>query len=1375
MGGKVFTTAAILFLAGAVWAGDLSLQDVEPVPTDYTEFWYDEEWLLKNFYYVGLEIAFFEYTRAIETHLIMFSKEGIEASVPQRARGKFSNSLSAFDRMWNDIENVKKEKAVVDSLLTTWVLFLPFEFELGDGVHFELQIPGLPSLISRVRSALHSLTRALVHGGVAVNSAFAVLEEDFRQLDRMGADSVNYSGKAKPAYAKVGDIITLAHIDMPEGRYDDFARAHASARGLAKRIQALYVRIPSGSEFAALPIYDDAINAFGEAFLAAVRLHEELSDAIEAMEGEYREKEMDVSSAFARMSRRLRMMEEERYELIDERVVRFFLQPSERASATLPTPKESLASAAWLFEEARGEASDAGRLHSSPSIEDYVALAIAKLDVAALRLKQAERVAGEAEELASRLATNAAALVERERATTREAIADFQPTSQAEADNKANASALLAEAESQIERARSARLGERLASYMQAVLKLRMARAEVGRSAVLTASAREDAESAVAELERIASLAEKDGLDVSAEKEFISTARALIPLVEPVRLADIIAQANSMREALLAQSGRMFGGLNERWLALRSLLARLAEQLVESGLEGYQRELLDMEARYFSDGRFDLRKAMGHYHEIRRELEAIELAVDRQKATALAAYLKAHAQETILFDETPAVGKPTQLTVVVEIENGLEIGHDGLLRIEVPVSIPLGRPAEKSPEISDVAYANGKLTIAFATVAPGGRYRVLFRERTALATDGGSSESVESVSQYALRKRAVQRFDALMELPALRLERALATSPLYFEAFHNGMEAKASVVADDGVRGEVVLERVRKGRGEVVLRYAYANPYTVSRRNYNVIQTQGGVRVLFETVVDSAFELDSAPVQVLEPANASVLATSAVVLGLGECAPKNIRAQNTAVGFILSWDAGALRKGERCVFAVAYEIGNLQAYAQAKADALAGAVGNFSQYASRLREAQALIGQGKYAEAAVRLEELERALANASISPSRSAVERQLARLREERAKLNESRGILAEGGRLGEALVIEGMLQESEADEALARSYLEQGKYELAARNAARALAKLDAEAVQRGLLSWRNEIGRMLANVKSALAALKPLADLPDARAEAERAEALIEDAGRQMAAREWAMAARALRDAEAAASGAMRSVKVTAEGIYDDTVAQREAFEGIRRAFAEAVSGLERALKVTVDISRYKSGRLSAGFDAPVAKAHGNTDERTLEYFFQHMGANKTKFVLENALAIKNARETLARLNTTRERFEDELTSLRRRAQASLNAALTAIDELERRADNEQAQKEAIYLRSQAKIAKEALSDGRYSDASMIASYILERARSQLPATQAAPGLALSTETWIAAVSLVILAVLAYLFLSGNRPAEPEHRVLRRKGEL
>ncbi|MEM3030969.1 MAG: hypothetical protein QXH27_04500, partial [Candidatus Micrarchaeia archaeon] len=771
----------------------------------------------------------------------------------------------------------------------------------------------------------------------------------------------------------------------------------------------------------------------------------------------------------------------------------------------------------------------------------------------------------------------------------------------------------------------------------------------------------------------------------------------------------------------------------------------------------------------------DLGKAMSHYHEIRGELEVIELEVDRQKARALAAYLKAHAQETIFFDETPAVGKPTQLTVVVEFENDLDIGHDELLRIEVPVSVPVGEPAGRSSEIIDAVYADGKLTLALASVAPGTRYYAVFREKTTLAKDGGSSESVESVSQYVLRKRAVQRFDSLMELPALRLERALAASPLYFEAFHNGVEAEADVVEEDGVRGEVLLERVGKGRGEASLRYAYANPYAVSRRNYAVAQTEAGARVSFEIVVDSAFELESAPVQVVEPANASVLAASAAVLGLGGCAPKNVRAQSTLVGFILTWDAGALRKGERCVFAVAYEIESQSAYAQARADALSQAAGNSSQYATRLREAQALISQGKYAEAAGKLEEIERALANVtSIEPSRSAVEKQLARLDEEQAELNESRGILAEAGRIGEALAVERSLQESDAEETVARSYLERGKHELAAKSAARALAKLNAEAAQRGLLSWRDDIRRRIASAENALAALKPLADLPAARAEAERAEALAEDAGRKMAAREWAGAAQALQNADIAVRNATWSVEAAAEEIYDDAAGQKSAFEEIKRAFAQAVSGLEKALKVTVDAGRYKSGRLSVGFDAPVAKAQGDTDERTLEYFFQHMGANKTKFVLENTLAIKDARDTLGRLNSTRERFEGELASLHKRAQASLNAALAAIGELEKRADGEQAQKEALYLQSQARIAREALSDGRYSDSSMVSSYILERARGRLPAPQAAPGFGLGSEVWIAVISLIILAVFAYLFL-GGKPAEPEHKVLRRKGEF
>jgi len=438
---------AVFLLANEVWAANQTLEDVERVPTSYGEFWNTNEWLLENLYYVGIEIAFFEYTRAIEVENIRFSEEGLVASIPENERNKFSESIDAFRRMWDGVEDVKTEKAAVYTLLTQWVLFLPVELELGESINFELQFPGLPHLISRVRRALSGLPRALVFGGAAVNHAFLVLESDFDKLDHMGVDNANYSGKAKPAYLKIADIIAFAHIDMPEGDYKDFARAYASSRSLAKRIQAIYATIPSGSVFAAIPIYDEAINSFGNAFLAAVRLDGELGEAIEAMNSEYREKELGAASASSSLRKRTQEMEAEGYGLIDEKVVRFFLRPSEEVGVSIPTPKDSLQNAEWNLNEAEDAQAEAKRLSASTSVEDYLALAIERLGVAELRLKQAEVAADESEGLARRLEADAEAMVEEELGRTRAVVEGFQPLNEAEAGRKANASMLLGEAE----------------------------------------------------------------------------------------------------------------------------------------------------------------------------------------------------------------------------------------------------------------------------------------------------------------------------------------------------------------------------------------------------------------------------------------------------------------------------------------------------------------------------------------------------------------------------------------------------------------------------------------------------------------------------------------------------------------------------------------------------------------------------------------------------------------------------------------------------------------------------------------------------------------------------------------------------------------
>ncbi|MCX6778094.1 MAG: hypothetical protein NT157_04380, partial [Candidatus Micrarchaeota archaeon] len=156
------------------------------------------------------------------------------------------------------------------------------------------------------------------------------------------------------------------------------------------------------------------------------------------------------------------------------------------------------------------------------------------------------------------------------------------------------------------------------------------------------------------------------------------------------------------------------------------------------------------------------------------------------------------------------------------------------------------------------------------------------------------------------------------------------------------------------------------------------------------------------------------------------------------------------------------------------------------------------------------------------------------------------------------------------------------------------------------------------------------------------------------------------------------------------------------------------------------------------------------------------------------DKASFVSQKAGNLVIAEQELESLKSTLALLNSEISSLEKSARSSYRNAELALKQLAEAAPaTEQLAKEESALRDYLQDSDKAIQEERYADSILLSSYVQSRASKLISASQPAAGGGFDPTLLLIPLSLVFIAVLAYLFVRRKGPPEAqEPRVLKRR---
>lgn len=957
----------------------------------------------------------------------------------------------------------------------------------------------VPAAESQACNAMDDSVEALQAAAYASNDAREAAGSRLEALGRMGADYGSYSGPEKGAYFTAKEALQADFSSINDSMgvqmgYSEqkprFAAAVISSGSVKRSFAAGTARFSRPDDYAAAMNLMAGRDENLVTGWAAVCWN--IDSAISGMEAAWNESEGAAQDEYSDADSGVSALEGDGCSLITAELISNFSEAATgpiRGSFNAAPPDERVAGARELLREARAGIADARRLSNAEYEEDYLARAIEKNQQARTSIAAAKSAAEEAKAEVQEIIPAADGLYERKRGDVRNAIDSFSTETPGSARLKANAERDYSAAVQLAETGRGGNSGKHLVGLAAALKKLESAGLWLSDENSSLESRRDAARDELERLKGILERAKNDGIDVSSEEEWLAHAKQGLESATAEDLENLREKAQLAEREICAKAAAQFGHLDgqistlgETISAIRSYRAILGSA---SELEASFREFDGLKRNYASGGKLVPEKALGHYLEISEKLDEISQKVESSKAKMIQEMMEKTASHEVNWEGEPTLDEEMQASVSVRFANELPFGTNSSLSASISGDFPSGISViSKDGAIFSVDSSGQKITAYFTSVSANSIYSISLKGRgeEPARSIGRQQGRVISLSERELAGTELLEFEALRDLDLLKIPMELPEGAGRLSAeMENG---RVAGVVNSGGTAEITAERVRKGRGSVILSYRIASPYSIAQgpaiaRNIDNLTA----RVSYNLTVTSRLDLESIPVSLFIQNATGEDGVS--VRGLGSASLRNLEQQASEGGIAVSWAIPSLAKGESATYEVSYEIsdpgeyaGWLYSQASTLIDSLDGTglipEARLEALRGRLSSARSLLDEEKYLRAISELQGLmgdaRAAARDAQIQgDARAAYGDELAQFREEEAALEGLHSGLSSAGLAEEARRVRNALDDADEYENEACDSARELDYAAASEkiSAAREALQVDLS----GLLSSRVE----------------------------------------------------------------------------------------------------------------------------------------------------------------------------------------------------------------------------------------------------------------------------------------------------------------
>ena len=661
-----------------------------------------------------------------------------------------------------------------------------------------------------------------------VNELYRKVEEEYEKLDHMGVDYPGYSGRAKEVYDHVSDIRDLADTSHPA------VSAYFTTKRLSTELKDYYFRDGIKTETVDLFLwfsedvrsldvdpsceYLRALIIGDQSYLTqGIMLYHELKDAEEIMKDEVDE-----------LSDTYESLRDERDDLYDEyswltQITDIPTEVKLRAHDRLPilnfaagdvgsflsSSDEKYSSAETMYQTARSYERDKDEEdYLGHAYEEYLS-AIQTMNLSIQQLYQAREAGDVLVETAKEVYNEKHDICQGYVETGDERIRDELRSYLESAESKAKD---------------SDSLGKTYTNYVQAIHILDSC-IDLGEGKIGTLSG----EDLLSRLEKVLSAAERDGVDVSEEREWLEDHKSenLTPQEYDLLSEAVDRQIESVCSRARHQYSAIFGMRRE----IRSLLEEMSDYTFSSSSwTSFNR----YEVYFTSDTSFRCPEVLGHLHEINNTYSSLLISLERDKDTVLSKVLnsKRNQKVELSYSGIPVVDKPTTLSLHITITNPTSLSTDNPVHVKVPVRYRLltGDLRDKSDGVDNVVITgSGSVRYVEFDISPVGShktYSLNFVWDEVICSVGKRSDTVLSASpEFAEGMREIK---------------ITCSSPVEsFYDYENITSGIVSVSCDGGdcelmdrstVRARLGLSE-RSGEKNLVynLYYTVASPYNLSK------------------------------------------------------------------------------------------------------------------------------------------------------------------------------------------------------------------------------------------------------------------------------------------------------------------------------------------------------------------------------------------------------------------------------------------------------------------------------------------------------------------------------------------------------------------
>ena len=1220
----------------------------------------------------------------------------------------------------------------------------------------------------RACEAMSHSVRALEEAALASNRARALALAELANLERMGAGEPGYAG---PEKAVLLHERALLNGTGTEG--EGYAMALRMAADVQDAFELGGANLDSRNSFIRLLNLlagkDDSLVSQWMASRARS------VEAERSMELAYSQKLSSVKMERDGIMEELRELERERYQLITQSVLNALSPPGELKPDSGISPAEELRALASQAARSRVLIAEAEALHSDAVQQGYLAKAMERLDSAAAGLALLRSSLESLRTRISKIEAEARKEAEEGVRELSKELREYNVTTPGAATVAKNAREMLEQAEEEIRRSESLQAaGARIAALSGAVSKLSAARRMLSDSTRLDEDQRRIAGDALDELERLIGLAEKDGLETFGQRTFLRDARATLPNARAADASALVRMTAGQIDMLYAASAARLSSLNAKRAELLPLITAMraySSLLGSSGIDDEAAAFDELEERYVTTDGYDAYLALGHYEEIRKGLERIGRGLKAKRKGILKALLERSAQVELNYDSEPELDSPTVAVVKVRLYNPSPISLNESLEVELPN--PSGERLQLSGGDARISVADAdreRISINLRSVEAGARYALrLSGKGDVYARTLSLDEELVSLSREEARFAVRISFTAQRELNSLRVRTRVRGTPSLLDAeLSNGFVRSLRNAGN----GEVVadLAGIRRGSGELVLRYSVANPYSVELGAPMLNRTDNRTaRVLQNVTVTARIALTNIPVSIELPGAAGIRLD-------WEGGPVPFSTDASSV----SWKIGSMGEGESRTYLLSYDAdmtpehaAELYSEAESYMRSIMGEISesDASLLRATLEEAKAAMDTGGYVRAIELLVGL-RAQGEAMLEKaeqerrSRTAYESALLELRDAREKANSLLSVLREAGLDGEVELVERAISESERLEQNGRKRAEQGRADEGAELLLRAAEALELSQLRRPLLERTSELEKGLDSVSEKVEVLSPLANTTAVESKLHVAAAALKETRRAVASGELAAAAEALRDAREKMDSVLAALRDTEGAAGTRVELGRERLGKLKERLSPLLSDYEQAIHITVSGRLPDDDRLKELRNETLREEAESLSEelRLLEKFFSAPELARLPEVEGRLAALEGAGATLSEAV---EKYSTIASELYEEAKAKLTQAKEILPASSQYAD------ELENLSALQREADGALRERRFADAAVLSAKVVAGTARLLAAASFAEQKELEQGGGFQPihlfVPLALFAGLGYLYFKRKPAKPPEPRTI------